>query len=150
MNAPTPEINMLEKGAPLPASIGRCADFYKAVQTLRLQMEKEAEAVKARETEIKEHIIATLSKSQDTGAAGLKFRAQIVMKDVVRVATTDASGEPFDGWGSLFSWIRKHDRFDMLQKRLADKAVKDWMGENGRALPGTEVIHIPDVSITKI
>lgn len=127
-------------GAPLPASIGRCADLYKEVRDLRLAMEKEVEAVKRRETEIREYIIDNLSKSADTGAAGLKYRAQIVVKDVVKV----------NDWGVLHAWIRKNDRFDMLQKRLSEKAAADWMEEEKRLLPGTEVLKVPDVSVTKI
>lgn len=136
-------MNPLSVGAPLPNSIGRCADLYAAVRGLRLQMDKEVEAVKARETEIREHIINNLSKSQDTGAAGLKYRAQIVMKRAVKVAD----------WPVFHSWVRKNDRFDMLQKRLSDKAVADWMDDAqnaGRLLPGTEALNVPDVSITKI
>lgn len=134
-------MSALEAGAPLPASMGRCADAYAEVRALRLAMEKEVAAVKARETELREHIINNLSKSDDTGAAGLKYRAQIVTKDVVKVSE----------WGLLYSWIRKNDRFDMLQKRLSEKAAADWMDENDkRVLPGTEVIHVPDVSIQKI
>jgi hypothetical protein len=132
--------NPLEKGAPMPASMGRCADFYSDVRALRLSMEKEVEAIKARESEIREHIIGNLSKSADTGAAGLRYRAQIVMKDVVKV----------NEWPLVYSWIRKNDRFDFMQKRLSDKAVAEWMQEEKRTLPGTEVIKIPEVSITKI
>lgn len=134
----------LDKGAPLPESIGRCADLYKEVQELRLAMDKEVERVKARETEIREHIINTLSKSDDTGAAGLRYRAQIVMKKSVRVS--DEAG----GWGALHSWIRKNDRFDVLQKRLNSTAAADFLEAEGRPLPGCEVINAPDVSITKI
>ena len=133
-------MNLLEAGAPLPAAIGPCADLYAEVRTLRLAMDKEVEAVKKRESEIREHIINSLSKSENTGAAGLRYRAQIVMKDTVKVSD----------WGILHSWIRKNDRFDMLQKRLSDKAAADWMETEGKTLPGTEVIHIPDVAITKI
>ena len=50
----------LEVGAPMPGSIGLCADEYKRVQQLRLLMEKETDAVKARESEIKNHIIKFL------------------------------------------------------------------------------------------
>lgn len=142
MNTPVQE-NPLAVGAKLPDTMGRCADLYAAVRGLRLQMDKEVEAIKARENEIREHIINNLSKSQDTGAAGLKYRAQIVVKRVVKVAD----------WGVFHSWIRKNDRFDMLQKRISDKAAADWMDDpqNGnRPLPGTEVVNVPDVSITKI
>lgn len=132
-------MNNLEVGAPLPASIGRCADMYSEVRALRLAMDKEVEAVKKRENEIKEHIIANLSKSEDTGAAGLKYRAQIVMKIVPQVAD----------WGVFTSWVRKNDRFDLIQKRLNDKAVKD-LWEEREAVPGVEKVNVPDVSITKI
>lgn len=133
-------VNMLDKGSPMPASIGRCADFYHVVRTLRLAMEKEVEAIMARESEIKQYIIDNLSKSADTGAAGLTHRAQIVMSDEVKV----------NDWGVIHAWIRKNDRFDMLQKRLTKTAVADWMAEEKRVLPGTEIIHVPTVSITKI
>lgn len=130
----------LAVGSPLPKSIGACADLYNDVRTVRLAMDKEAKAVKDRETEIREHIIANLGKSEDTGAAGKRYRAQIVVKDVVRVVD----------WGLLHSWIRKNDRFDMLQKRLGETAATDWIAEEKRMLPGCEVIKVPDVSITKI
>lgn len=131
---------MLEKGGPVPQSIGRCADLYHDLRDLRLAMEKQVDAIKARETEIREHIINNLSKSADTGAAGLRYRAQIITKSVVKVLD----------WGVVHSWIKKNDRFDMLQKRLAEKAVAEWMAAENRILPGTEPMDVPDVSITKI
>lgn len=136
--APTTD-SVLEKGGPIPRSIGRTADLYSDVRALRLAMEKEVEAVKARETELREYIIANLSKSDDTGAAGLRYRAQIVMKDVPRA--TD--------WPSVHKFIQETGRFDLLQKRLGETAVKD-MVEQGEQIPGVEIVHVPDVSITKI
>jgi hypothetical protein len=132
-------VDFLAKGAPMPKSIGLCADEYSRVRELRLAMQKEMESVKERETEIREYIIANLSKSDDTGAAGLKYRAQIVMKDVPKIAD----------WQALTGYVMEHDRFDLLQKRLGEKAVSD-MWEAGEAVPGVEKIHVPDVSITKI
>lgn len=130
----------IEKGAPLPTSLGRCADEYAEVRALRLAMDKEVERVKARETEIREHIIANLSKSDDTGAAGLRYRAQIVTKDKVNVVD----------WGVLWAWAKKNDRMDTFQKRLNERMAADWMAEEQRVLPGCEVVKVPDVSITKI
>jgi hypothetical protein len=131
--------NNLEVGAPMPHSIGRCADMYHEVRELRLAMQKETEAVEAREKEIKAYIIDNLSKSDDTGAAGLRYRAQIVMKVTAKIAD----------WGVFTSWVRKHDRFDCLQKRVTETAIKDLWAER-EAVPGIEKVNIPDVSITKI
>lgn len=136
----TEQLTRLDKGFPLPDSIGRCADEYAEVRAVRLAMDKEVERVKTRESEIREHIINNLSKSDDTGAAGLRYRAQIVLKKTFKA--TD--------WGVLHSWIRKNDRFDLLQKRLNDTAAKDFAEAEGRPVPGTEAVSVPDVSITKL
>jgi hypothetical protein len=127
-------------GSPLPTSVGRCADLYAEVREVRLAMDKEVEAVKKRESEIREHIINNLSKSDDTGAAGLRYRAQIIVKEEVKVVD----------WGVLWSWAKKNDRSDTYQKRINTTMAKDWMKEEGRVLPGTEKILVPDISIQKI
>lgn len=123
----------------VPESIGRCADLYSDVRGLRLAMEKEVEDVKAFETKVKQHIIDNLSKSDDTGAAGLKYRAQIVLKPTPRVAD----------WPTFHDYIQKSGRFDLLQKRVSDTAVKAMWEEND-AVPGVERFNAVDVSITKI
>lgn len=127
------------KGAALPSSLGRCADLYKEVRDVRLMMEKETEAVAARESEIKEHLINNLSK-QDSGAAGLKYRAQRVEK--TKYAVKD--------WPAFWEMVRESGRFDFVQKRMSDKAVADWVEQEGQLLPGTERLTVIDVSITKI
>lgn len=131
--------NPLLVGSVMPKSIGRCADLYHDVRELRLMMEKEVEAIKARETEVQEHIIANLSKSDDTGAAGLRYRAQV---------KTEAKPQIAD-WKELTGYILEHDRFDLLQKRLGEKAVAD-LWDAGETIPGVAKVHVPKLSITKI
>jgi hypothetical protein len=126
-------------GDPMPKSIGLCADEYSNVRALRLAMEKLTDGVKARETEIQNHIIDNLSKSDDTGASGLKYRAQIVMKDAVNIGD----------WNALTGYILENDRFDLLQKRLGEKAVMDLLAD-GVDVPGVTKMKVPKVSITKI
>lgn len=134
---------MFRDDAEPPESLGACVDLYHEVKELRLQMEKQlAGGVKALENALQEHLIANLSKSDDTGIAGRKYRAQVVMSRKVKVIA--------DQWGILHSWIRKNDRFDILQKRLNETAASDWVDENKRLLPGTEIINIPGLSVRKI
>lgn len=127
------------KGAPMPKTIGRCADLYAEVRELRLAMQKEVDEVAKRESEIREHIISKLSKSDDTGASGLRYRAQIKTKTKPRAAD----------WEKVYDFVVEHDRFDLLQRRLSDKAVMDML-EDGEEVPGIERVHVPEVSITKI
>lgn len=127
------------KGSPLPKSVGLCADLYKEVSELRLAMQKEVDKVKARETEIKDYIIDNLSKSDDTGAAGKKYRAQITTKAAASVAD----------WDKVREFIRENDRFDLLSKSINQSAVKS-MWENGEQVPGVEKFNSVGVSIKKI
>lgn len=141
--------DLLKVGAPLPTSMGRCADLYHDVRELRLSMEKEVAEVKARESEIQDYLIDNLNKGEDTGAAGLRYRAQVVTKRKP-IVSGDTATYPEGGWAAFTSWVRKNDRFDMLQKRLSDKAVTDWQEENGRTVPGLEMMNVPSLSVTKI
>lgn len=136
---PAGNVDMLLVGSPMPRSIGLCADFYNDVRALRLMMEKEVATIQARESEIKNHIIDNLSKSDDTGASGKRFRAQIVMKTVPQLAD----------WAAFTGYVMEHDRFDLIQKRLGEKAVAD-MWESGEEIPGVAKFNTPTVSITKI
>lgn len=136
----------LKVGAPLPPTMGRCADLYHDVREMRLAMEKEVEQIKARETEIAEYIIDNLSTGADTGAAGLKYRAQVVVKIKPRLVT----GEAGDGWGLFTSWVRKNNLFNMLQKRISETAVEEWMEAEQRVPPGLERVHVKTLSVTKI
>lgn len=131
--------DMLAVGSAMPKSIGRCADLYHDVRDLRLIMEKECEAVKARESEIQEHIIANLSKSDDTGASGLRYRAQV---------RSEAKPQLAD-WSQFTAYVKQTGRFDLMQKRLGEKAIAD-MWEGGEAVPGVAKVHVPKLSITKI
>lgn len=129
----------LTLGAPLPKSLGRCADAYHEIKELRLAMQKEVDAVKARETEIYKHLVDNLSASDDTGVAGRRFRAQI--KSSEEPTVTD--------WDDLYDYIYDHDRFDLLGKTIAKKAVKE-MQEAGEKIPGVGKVTVKKVSITKI
>lgn len=126
-------------GAPLPASIGLCADLYAEVRELRLAMQKHTDEMKARESEIRDHIIANLSKSDDTGAAGKRYRAQVVTK--LKPALVDFT--------AYCNYVVETLRFDLWQKRINERAVLDML-EAGESVPGVERFHAVAVSITRI
>lgn len=131
--------NILDKGAPLPASLGGCADLLHDVRELRLEMQRQVDAIAARESEIREHIINSVSPT-DSGAVGQRFVAKVTSKQ-----------EPsIQDWGVFCSWVRKNDRFDCLQKRLSADAVKETCAVEGRMLPGLQAVNVKTVSITKL
>lgn len=138
--APIDDESRFIKGAPIPASLGAQADLYADVREKRLAMEKEAALVKDRETEIYNAILSTLNESADSGASGKHHRVQRVMKTVQSV--TD--------WPQLWAFIRETGNFEMLQKRLSDKAAAEWAEANGTQVPGVGEREIATLSFTKI
>ncbi len=129
----------LKVGAPLPKSIGRCADAFKEVQELRLAMDKDVKRIKDRENEIKDHIIEHLSASDDTGASGLKYKA-LIKTDVKASA---------DDWEEIYDYVVENDRFDLLGKSVNQKTVKE-LWDNDESVPGVKKVNVKTVSITKI
>lgn len=136
-----PELAVL--GAPIPEAMGRCADLYHDVRELRLAVDKQAAAIKARENELAEHMINNLSSSDDTGAAGLRYRVQITK--VTKYTLT--AGE---GWNALCAYVQQSGRFDLLQKRISESAIKDIDEQTTMLPPGVERLKVPTISITKI
>lgn len=127
-----------QPGAPLPESLGACADLCKEIEAVRLAVQKKVDDMKKRESEIRDHIINNLPKG-DRGAAGQKYSATVVTKQVPRVAD----------WTALWDYIFKTQSTDMLQKRISDKVVKEvW--DAGETVPGVEPFNAVEVSFRKL
>ena len=126
-------------GDPIPKSLGRCADELADVRALAVAMGKEVAAVKKRESELRDHLIESLSAGDDSGAAGAKYRAQI--KSDTKATVTD--------WEPLYDYVVENDRFDLLSRSVSQKAIAEiW--EAGNKIPGVDKINVKSVSITKI
>lgn len=125
---------------PTPASLGECVDLYHEVRQLRLDMQKEVDAVAERERDLKAHILSSLSSQQGvTGVAGARYRAQVVEKRVPAVRD----------WKALHAWVRENNRFDVLQKRVLNSAILD-LWEADQEVPGCEAALSVDLSVTKV
>lgn len=123
----------------LPKTLGACADRVHDVRRERLDLEKKVELLKAEESALREHIIATLPVSQATGVAGKRARVTVKPKEIPQV----------DDWSALHKYIKRTGAFDLLQKRLSDGAVLDRL-EDGKKLPGVSIFHTKTLSINKL
>lgn len=127
------------KGTQLPQGIGAQADEYSAVRDERLRIEKIAKEIKDRETEIFNCIMSTLEESTDTGASGKFYRVQRIEKEVNQVKD----------WGAFHKYVQETGSFELLQRRLNDKAVREQI-EGGEAMPGVEATTVPTLSFRKV
>jgi hypothetical protein len=122
-----------------PKTIGACADRLYQLRQKRLEQQKLVAAIEEEEKALKEHIIQTLPKSEATGASGKVANVKVVPKTVPQVKDYD----------KFYAYVAKNKRFDLLQRRLNDKAIQD-MWDNKKQVPGIEPFQTSTVSCTKV
>jgi hypothetical protein len=50
-------------------------------------------------------------------------------------------------WPSVWGFIKDNDRFDMMQKRLGEKAVSDYLDETGELPPGIDMFQEYEINV---
>lgn len=121
-----------------PKTIGECIDKLFALRKDRLKIEKAAEAVKEKETELEKHIIATFNKTDLEGARGKVAVAGISQTTVPTVKD----------WTKLCKYIAKEEAFDLLQKRVSTGAYRERL-EQKVVVPGVESFIVTKLSLRK-
>ena len=129
----------LKVGAPMPKTLGRCADEYKYVNQLRLDREKDVAKIKARENEYKEHLIENISVSEDKSHGGQFYKARVITK--VKPTAED--------WDEIWDYVSENDRFDILSKGLNGKAIQE-LWDDDQKIPGVGRINTKTLRVTKI
>lgn len=122
-----------------PKTLGEAADLLYKTKGLRLAAQKVVEELAEKETALKEHIIAELPKSKASGVAGRLARVTVSNKEVQQV----------EDWDAFYKYVKKHDAFELMQRRLAVGAVEERIA-NGEKLPGVKAFNVPQVSINKV
>ena len=138
-------LKALKDGRPakltIPKSIGACVDLYRDLRDKRLEVQKIAEEWEKQEKALAKHLIDNISKSrQSDGVVGKRFKA-LVVPGVSYKIEDDAK---------FFAHIKKTGEFDLLQRRLNDKAVADRMADPKKKLPGIGKFDYVKLSVTKI
>ncbi len=122
----------------IPDTLGACADLLLELRTRRLEIQREVDAIKSRETAIKEHIIKSLPESGATGVAGAHAYVSMVPKQVPTV----------DDWWEVYEYIAATQQFDLLTRKLNTRAVMDrW--ENDLDIPGVRRYNTTTLSVRK-
>jgi hypothetical protein len=114
------------------------ADDYLRARKARLAKQREVDELEVVEKKLKAEIIAALAASSAKAIGGqtvtltLKTKNKPVARD----------------WSQVYDYIKQHDAFDLLQKRLTETAVSlRW--EEGEVIPGIEKFPVDDLSISE-
>jgi len=95
--------------------------------------------VKAEETALKDHIIATFSKADIEGAKG-----KVASASISRSVKANAKD-----WPEIWGYVVENEAFDLIERRINNKAYRDRL-EAGETIPGTESFDVITLSLTKI
>lgn len=122
----------------IPKSMGACADLLYDMKQERLAAERVVDAMKNNENILLTHIIDNLPKG-DTGACGKHHKAVVYTESIPRV----------EDWDKTYAYIKRHNAFELLQRRLNAAAVKERL-EDGKQIPGVGSFSVVKVSLTKV
>ncbi len=123
-----------------PRTIGRCADKLYELRQARIEKQREVEALAKQERGLREHIIASLPKSEASGVAGKLARVTVVTKE-----------EPVIKNISVFRrFLRRSKRHDLAYKlRPSAPGIREiW--ESGEQVPGIEKFTVVTLSLSKV
>jgi hypothetical protein len=124
----------------LPGNPATCADLLYKVREARLALQRLAEYHQELETKISNFFIDTLPRTDTTGISGVIARVQINIKPIPQV----------EDWDKLYAYVIKHKAFELLQRRLGEKAINERLEAGEGARMGVTVMQIKKVSCTKL
>ena len=119
-----------------PKSMAACADLLYDKRQARLAAEKVAATLKAEENALVEYIIDTLPKDSG-GAVGKRYKIETYNDEKLVV----------EDWDSLYKYIKRTGRFELMQKRLSEKAADELIAD-GKPVPGVGTFTVVKVSLT--
>jgi hypothetical protein len=123
----------------IPKTIGTVADKLFKLREQRLALQKQVDGLKSLETDLTKHGIGLLNKQRITSGRGKL--ATFSINTVIVAQATD--------WDAVYQHIVDNDAFDILQRRLNNKAVAD-RAEDGQHVAGTKLESIIKASLTKV
>lgn len=122
----------------LTTELGSAIDELYNLRETRLGLERKAKELKAQELEQRTLILECLEQSGLNKASG--HVATAGKKISIIPLVTD--------WDKVFGYIKEHDRFDLVQKRISVLAWRETQ-DNGELVPGTEAVEDIDITLTK-
>lgn len=120
-----------------PSEMGELADLYAAKRQERIQAGKVAKKLEDEENQLKGELMNAMIKDKMAAVGG--------RVSVVNIKTTD---EPtVTDWPKLYEFIKEHDAFDLLHRRLTGTAVKlRW--EDDITVPGIGTFPVSKLTVS--
>jgi hypothetical protein len=124
--------------AKLPKTLGALIDRAYALRQERLKLQTEVDDLKSQERAIEDMILGSFPRDDLERASG----------KLATATRTSVTVPSVQDWEKLYTFIKKNNAFELLQRRPHVKAFQDrW--ENDEFVPGVERFTKVGLSITK-
>lgn len=123
---------------PTAETLGARADALYALRERRLELQREVEALKAQESQLRDEAIAELKQQGLHAARG----------DVATISHRKVNRFGVDDWDKTLAAIRRRKLWQLLERRVAQRACAE-LHEHGKLPAGIGVVEVDDLSITK-
>lgn len=119
-------------------TLGQAIDQLYEARAERLAKAKEVKDLQIKEAAAKVQVLSLLREAGLEKASGKLATASITTEDI-----------PFvKNWDEVFGYMKEHDRFDLVQRRIGVVAWRD-LYRDSILVPGTEAAVDTDISLTK-
>lgn len=126
----------------IPKKMAEVADLWFSTRAARLALQKQVDALEAREAQLKSHIIDNLPASSATGIRGKLVAVVIEKKDRAELAD-------FDAFTDFIVKNRKKGAFALMNRALNAKAIKEYW-DMGQQVPGVNQVAYKTLSYSAI
>lgn len=120
-----------------PKAPAAAADMWYTTRAERLGLDRQSNALKAKEAILKDYLIDTIPLSQATGVSGKLVTVMIEQDEYVEV----------EDWDKLYAYIKKNNAFDLLNRAVNSAAVKERLGKKVK-IPGIRMQGYKKISYT--
>ena len=120
------------------AEIGQLADKLEVARAKRIAADKVAADLKTEETKLK----ALLIHEMETNALSSVGGKHCVVNRIVKQRCYAKS------WPDLYEYIKEHDAFDLLHRRITDSAVM-LRKDDGIEVPGVGLMDYSHITFAK-
>ena len=121
-------------------NVGERIDELYELRSMRLDFEKQVEALRAQEKQLEGELIGL---AQDLGVQSLKgSQASFAIKSEVTPSVVD--------WTPVYEFIKLKDDFTLLQKRLSVTSWREYYQAENLIVPGTVEFTLIKASLRKI
>lgn len=120
-------------------SLAAVIDLYHLQRQHRLDLARQTEAAEKEERQLKGEILERMQTEGLSSAGGKLLR--VTLETEYEPTVTD--------YDKFYKFIKKHDAFELLQRRVSATAVKERWAD-GEQVPGVEKFPVPKLHTSKV